>query len=55
MAVLWVLKRGVPDNGSRFHTQGCVMTQKRPVLRRGVYKAKDIYIAFCMNECAVTS
>ena len=46
MAVLWVLISGVPDNGSGFHTQGCVLTQKMLVLRRGVYKAKNIYMAF---------
>ena len=45
----------MPDNESGFHTQGFVLTQKRPVLRRGVYKAKNIFMAFCMCECAVPS
>ena len=45
--------RGMPDNESGLHTQGCVLTQKRPVLRRGVHKAKNIYMAFCIYKCAV--
>ena len=55
MAVLMVLRGGESDNESGFYKQGCVLTQKKPVLRTGVYKAKNIYTAFCMNKCAVTS
>ena len=43
MVVLGVLIGGVPDNESGFHTQGCADTNW-PVLRRGVYVAKNIYI-----------
>ena len=46
---------GVPDNESGFHTQGWVMTQKKPVLRRGVYVANNMCMPFCMNKCAVPS
>ena len=47
--------KGVQDNESGSHTQGCVLTQKRPVFRRGLYKVKEIDMAFCMNKCAVPS
>ena len=47
MAVLWALIGGVPDYESGFHTQSCVLTQKRSVLRRSMYKAKNIYISSC--------
>ena len=46
---------GVPDHESGSHTQGCVLTQKRPVLRRCVHKATNIYIAVCKCKCAVPS
>ena len=40
----------MPDKESGFYTQGCVLTQKRPVLRRGMYKVKNIYMTFlCMS------
>ena len=55
MEVLGVLIVGMPDNESGFYTQGCVLTQKRPVLRRCVYKAKNIYMSFCRHKCAVPS
>ena len=44
----------VPDNEIGSHTLGCVLTEKRPLLRRGVYKAKNICMAFCMDKCAVS-
>ena len=53
--VLGVLIGRVPDNESGFHTQGCVLTQMRPVLGRGVYKAANTYMAVCICKCAVTS
>ena len=43
IVALGVLIGGVPDNESGFHTQGCADTNW-PVLRRGVYVAKNIYI-----------
>ena len=47
--------RGVPDNESGSHTQGYLLTQRRPVLGRGVHKAKNIYMAVCISKCAVPS
>ena len=35
---------GGPDNDSEIHTQGCVLTQKKPLLLKDVYVAKNIYM-----------
>ena len=45
----------MPDIESGSHTQGYLLTQRRHVLGRGVHKAKNIDLVFCMIKFAVPS
>lgn len=43
------------DSESESHAQGCVLTQKKPALRRDVYVENKLYMAFSIDNCVVTN